>query len=146
MPLSDLREILEDLYDAGFFAAYPSKKGRVSVRREAIEAAEEAIGKGPDLEKQLNAIREGVLHWLEPHLFTAYRRGEIKNPLREKELSEEIWNEIYTEEGLDITFPEYHDLRLYRPDLCEPPSFTPFLVVIILNTTLTILISLGVLR
>ena len=39
----DLREILEDLYDAGFFAAYPNKKGRVSVRREAITAAEEAI-------------------------------------------------------------------------------------------------------
>ena len=39
----DLREILEDLYDAGFFAAYPNPGGRVTIRREAIEAAEEAI-------------------------------------------------------------------------------------------------------
>ncbi len=46
--MTNLREILEDLYDAGFFAAYPSKKSRVTVRREAITAAEEAIGRLPD--------------------------------------------------------------------------------------------------
>ncbi len=42
--MSALREVLGDLYDAGFFATYPNPEGRVKARSEAIEAALEAIG------------------------------------------------------------------------------------------------------
>ena len=55
-------------------------------------------------------------------------------------------HEIRTDEGIEMTLPEYHDLRLQGlPSWYENPMMLLLLAVVVI-TTLTILISLGVLR